>query len=154
MTAPTVIAPPVTAPLATDPPATVPPATAPAVSPPTTLAAAAPTTTPPTSIAVTTTQAPSTTVPQQAAPPAAGPSVEIIGRVAPCRFGSECLVAGFAIHGFNVQPKEFVCEFASGSRYTFRFDSGGVEQACATSDTSSSITIEVAGVRSDIFRQP
>ena len=86
--------------------------------------------------------------------PPDGPVVTIIGSVGPCRFGSECLIAGFTIHNFDTQPNEFVCEFADGSRYTFRFDSQGVERACATGDPTGSITIEVAGVRSETFTRP
>ena len=49
---------------------------------------------------------------------------------------------------FDVQPTEFVCEFGSGNRFTYEFDSDGVEYACADAATDASITIEVAGVRS------
>jgi hypothetical protein len=80
--------------------------------------------------------------------------VSIIGRVGPCKFGNECLIAGFTIERFAVQPTGYVCEFSDGSRYMFRFDSGGVEYACATGDPTDSITIEVAGVRSETFRHP
>jgi hypothetical protein len=80
--------------------------------------------------------------------------VNIIGTVGPCRFGRECLIAGFTIERFPVQPTRYVCEFSNGSRYTFRFDSGGVEYACATGDSTDSITIEVDGVRSQTFRHP
>ena len=82
-----------------------------------------------------------------------GPAVTIVGRVAPCDFGSECLIVGFTIDGFDSQPTEFVCVFDDGSRYPFRFDSSGVERACATGDPTGSITIEVAGVRSETFRR-
>jgi hypothetical protein len=107
--------------------------------------------------AVQTTVAPTvapTTV--QAAPtlPPDGPVVTIIGRVAPCDYGSECLIAGFTIHNFATQPTEFVCEFGDRSRYTFRFNSQGVARACATGDPTDSITIEVAGVRSATFTHP
>jgi hypothetical protein len=123
----------------TAPPATAPPATA----PPVTAAPTAAPTTPPVA----------TTIPPATLPPD-GPVVTIIGSVGPCSFGSECLIAGFTIHNFDTQPNEFVCEFADGSRYTFRFDSQGVERACATGDPSGSITIEVAGVRSETFTRP
>jgi hypothetical protein len=83
-----------------------------------------------------------------------GPAVVISGRVGPCNYGSECLLAGFTLRNFDSQPREFVCEFGNGSRYTFRFDSQQVERACATGDPTDSITIEVAGVRSDTYRHP
>jgi hypothetical protein len=105
---------------------------------PTTLAPAAP---------------PPTTLPPATLPPN-GPVVTIIGRVGPCRFGSECLLAGFTIHNFDTQPTEFVCEFADGSRYTFDFNRQEVERACATGDPDDTITIEVDGVRSATYRGP
>jgi hypothetical protein len=92
----------------------------------------------------------------QAAPtlPPDGPVVTIIGSVGPCRFGPECLLAGFALHNFDSQPTEFVCEFADGSRFTFHFNRQEVERACATGDPNDSITIEVDGVRSATFTHP
>jgi hypothetical protein len=149
---------PVAAPATT--PATAPitatPATEPATIPPTAPATSAPVTQPPA------TQAPATTaqtVAPATAPPAAtlppdGPVVTIIGRVGPCSFGAECLLAGFALHNFNSQPSEFVCEFSDGSRYTFHFTRQEVERACATGDPNDSITIEVDGVRSATYRHP
>jgi hypothetical protein len=86
--------------------------------------------------------------------PPDGPVVTIIGSVGPCRFGSECLLAGFALHNFDSQPTEFVCEFADGSRFTFHFNRQEVERACATGDPTDSITIEVAGVRSATYQRP
>jgi len=86
--------------------------------------------------------------------PPDGPVVTIIGRVAPCDYGAQCLLAGFALHNFNSQPTEFVCEFADGSRYTFHFNRQEVERACATGDPNDSITIEVDGVRSATFTRP
>jgi hypothetical protein len=80
--------------------------------------------------------------------------VTIIGKVAPCKFGRECLVTGFTIHDFDTQPAEFVCEFGDGSRYAFHFNSAGVDEACATGDPTSSITIEIDGVRSATYRHP
>jgi hypothetical protein len=80
--------------------------------------------------------------------------VSIVGGVGPCRFGRECLVAGFTIARFDVQPTRYVCEFADGSRYTFRFNSDGVKYACATGSPNDSITIEVDGIRSETFRHP
>jgi hypothetical protein len=78
---------------------------------------------------------------------AGGPQVAIVGHVGPCKFGSDCLIADFTITGFDAPQREFVCEFADGSRYTFRFDGVGAEGACAAAD--GAITIEVAGVRSE-----
>jgi len=83
-----------------------------------------------------------------------GPAVTIIGRVGPCDYGSQCLLAGFALHNFATQPTDFVCEFSDGSRYTFHFTRQQVERACATGDPTDSITIEVDGVRSAPFRRP
>jgi hypothetical protein len=79
--------------------------------------------------------------------------VNIIGTVGPCRFGPECLIAGFTIERFPTQPTRYVCEFSNGARYTFRFGSDGVEYACATGNPNGSITIEVDGVRSQTFRR-
>jgi hypothetical protein len=109
----------------------------------------APTTTPP---ATTTLPAATTTAPTTVAP--TGPVVHIIGNVGPCRFGPECLLAGFAIERFFGQPTQYVCEFATGARYTFRFDGDRVDYACATGNPDSSITIEVDGIRSETFRHP
>ena len=91
---------------------------------------------------------------QAATLPPDGPVVTIIGHVAPCDYGSECLLAGFTIHNFASQPNEFVCEFSDGSRYTFHFNRQEVERACATGDPTDSITIEVAGVRSATYVHP
>jgi hypothetical protein len=55
----------------------------------------------------------------------------------------------FVIDGFAAQPTEFVCEFAGGNRFTFRFDSQGVDGACATSEAAGVIIVEVDGVRSN-----
>jgi hypothetical protein len=140
-------------------PPTAPPATSAPVVPATTAAPAL--TAPPVTTAPAPT-APPATVPPSTAPPTTrpatlppdGPVVTIIGQVAPCRFGSQCLLAGFTIHDFDSQPTEFVCEFADGSRYTFRFNRQEVERACATGDPTDSITIEVAGVRSATYRHP
>jgi hypothetical protein len=99
------------------------------------------------------TVAPTTVQPAATLPPD-GPVVTIIGHVAPCDYGSECLLAGFTIHNFDSQPTEFVCEFADGSRYAFHFTRQEVERACATGDPTDSITIEVAGVRSATYVHP
>ena len=70
-------------------------------------------------------------------------------RHGPCDSGPDCLVVAFTIDGFPTQPQTFVCEFASGVRYEFRFSGDGVEQACATSDVPDSIVVEVGGLRSE-----
>ena len=80
--------------------------------------------------------------------PAAGPRVAAEGRLGPCRFGDDCLIVGFTIEGFSTSPQEYVCEFEDGSRFTFRFDSGGVADACATGTADAAITVEIDGVRS------
>ena len=69
-------------------------------------------------------------------------------RSEPCRFGDDCLVVGFRLEGFPNPPAEYVCEFDDGTRFTFRFDSQGVETACATGRAGAAITVEVDGVRS------
>src|SRR5688572_6438697 len=127
----------------TDPPTTVAQTTP---APPTAAPTPAPATVAPTA-APTTAQAAATLPPD-------GPVVTIIGHVAPCDYGSECLLAGFTIHNFASQPTEFVCEFSDGSRYAFHFNRQEVERACATGDPTDSITIEVAGVRSATYVHP
>ena len=79
----------------------------------------------------------------------AGPSVVAVGRIEDCRFGSDCLVVGFLIDGFDTAPGEYVCEFADGDRIAFGFVGSGAETACSARSASPSITIEVAGVRSN-----
>ena len=79
--------------------------------------------------------------------PADPRSVTIHQRVESCRFGSRCLVVGFTIVGFDDHPGTFVCEFASGGRYTMSFTTTTVDYACATANASDSITIEIDGVR-------
>jgi hypothetical protein len=166
-TVPSQVIPPPTAVAATTPPTVAVPTTAPPVStvpssPPTaapTLPPTAPATVPPTAPAtVGPVTAPPTAAPATASPaatlPPDGPVVTIIGKVGPCHFGPECLLAGFALHNFDSQPSEFVCEFADGSRYTFHFTRQEVERACATGDPNDSITIEVDGVRSAMYRRP
>lgn len=130
-------------------PATPPPAT---TQPPSTTSLSAA----PASIAsasLTTVEQPPVAAPAASLPPSSpqsdGPRVVIVGREGPCRFGSDCLIVGFSIEGFDTQPTEFVCEFGDGSRFTFRFESLAVEHACATSGAAASITVEVDGVRSD-----
>ena len=128
-----------------------PPSTAPIAAASTTVATTSSTTVAPTTAAAT---APTTT-PVSSTPgtapgtvPASGPRVTAEGRLGPCRFGDECLIVGFTIEGFAGSPQEYVCEFEDGSRFTFRFDSGGVDDACATGSAGAAITVEVDGVRS------
>ena len=133
--------------------------TSPSTAPTTTTAAAAATTLP-VSVAPSTTVAATastvvaaTTVPPAVAAtttvPASTPRVLVDARIAPCRFGEECLIVGFRIEDFTTRPQEYACEFDDGSRFTFRFDSDGVEDACATGNTDAEITIEIDGIRSD-----
>ncbi len=89
----------------------------------------------------TTTTVPTTTVPADTR------RIVIDGRVEDCRFGTDCLIAGFTLDGFPAEG-EYICEFEDGSRYAFRYDGDGADDACVTSGTSPSITIEVDGVRS------
>lgn len=77
----------------------------------------------------------------------AGRRVTIRGSVRDCRFGADCLIAGFELDGFP-STGEYICEFDDGSRFTFRYIGDGGDDACATSGSSPSITIEVDGVRS------
>src|SRR5687767_9607494 len=87
---------------------TVPPTTT--TAPPTTTVPPTTTTVPPT----TTTAPPTTTVPPTTTGPPpttlepTGPTVTIIGRVSACRFGPDCLIAGFTIERFDVQPTRYV----------------------------------------------
>lgn len=96
-----------------------------------------------TTTSTTSTSTTSTTV------PAGGPAVVIVGYTGPCRFGANCLIADFSIRDFPTPQNEFVCEFADGSRHTFRFGGTGAERACSTSSATGSITIEVGGIRSE-----
>ncbi len=73
--------------------------------------------------------------------------VRIRGEMKPCRFGANCLVAGFTIEGFDVHPGRFVCIYPN-SRSDFSFNNDGVDDACITADQGDTITIEVDGVRS------
>jgi hypothetical protein len=81
-----------------------------------------------------------------------GRVVVIEGSTGPCKFGNNCLIAGFRAVGFTSGEKEYVCEFADGSRYTYKFGAGTVDYACATGARPDSITIEVDGVRSATIR--
>lgn len=125
------------------------PTTAAATTPTT---AAAATTAPTEAPTTTTTTAPvveATTVAPPTTRPADGRVVEINSRVGACSFGSRCLIAGFKLSGFAKAPTTFVCEFADGSRNTFRMGVLEVKQACSTSKVPDRITIEVDGVRSE-----
>ncbi len=133
-------------------PATAPPAT---TAPPTT--SQAPTTIAPTTIAPTTTTAPiATAAPAPTAAPTTtivpvpgAPAVAAVGIEGRCRFGPDCLIAGFTIANFPTQPQRFVCEFQDGSRFEYRFDTAAVLYACSTNSPTGSIVIEVDGVRSN-----
>ena len=65
----------------------------------------------------------------------------------PCRFGDNCLVAGFVIEGFDPHPGRFLCIYPN-SQSDFSFNDNDVEEACLTGDAGDTITIEVDGVRS------
>lgn len=141
-----------TVPTTTVPPSTVAPTTTTAPS----TATAPSTTAPPTTVA-STTEAP-TTAAAAPGPSISGPttvtgsdgrSLTVTPRLDGCSVGSECLVVAFDIAGFATQPQTFVCEFASGGRYEFRFDTERVSTACSTSDVPDSIVVEVGGLRSD-----
>lgn len=81
--------------------------------------------------------------------PSTAETVAITPRFGPCRYGNDCLIAAFSISGFSPLPKTFTCEFSSGIRYTFRFSGTLVDLACSTADGDDTITIEIAGVRSE-----
>lgn len=104
------------------------------------------TTTTPSSTTTTPTSTTSTSV--------AEPVVTAFGRIEPCRFGSNCLVVGFTVTGFDPLPGTYVCEFDDGSRYDFTFDSPTVETACSTASADATVTVEVAGVRSAPVTRP
>lgn len=110
---------------------------------PTTPGATSPDATPSTSSTVVTSSAATTTA-------ALAPGVRVVaqGRTGPCQFGQDCLIVGFELDGFTSSPQMYTCEFADGSRFTFSFDSDGVDTACSTGSFDDAITVEVAGVRS------
>ena len=144
---------------------------------PTTTVAVTTTAAPSTTVAPTTTAAPSTTAaptttvtattaapPTTAADPSTtaptvlgastvtgsdGESLTVTPRREACRFGPDCLVVAFTIDGFDIQPERFVCEFASGNRFEFRFETTSVDPACSTTDNPGSIIVEVGELRSD-----
>ena len=133
------------------------PASAPTTIAPTTLATVPPTSaperpTPATTTPATTTPAtttPATTTPATTDPVGSRPSVTATGRIEDCRFGSDCLVVGFTIAGFDGAPSEYICEFADGERVSFTFGGDGAATACSARSAAPSITVEVAGVRSN-----
>ena len=133
------------APTTTVPPTTI---TASTTAAPTTTSAPTTSAAPTTTVAPTTTAAPAVTTTTVARVPGA-PAVIAVGAEGPCRFGPDCLIAGFSIQDFDDQPTRFVCEFQDGSRFEYRFDGDGVMYACATNAADATITIEVAGVRSN-----
>lgn len=123
--------------------------TSPVTPSPSTAPPVTPTDPPVTTVATTATAAPATApAATNAIEPDRGPRVLVEARSGPCRFADDCLIAGFAIEGFDSRPQQYVCEFEDGSRFTFRFDSDGVDDACATGSAEGSIAIEVEGVRS------
>lgn len=148
-------APVTTAPATTAPVTTAPVAAATTVAPSTTPASTSTSTT--TSTSTSTTTVPPTTVattdPSGLDPvtvtAADGRSLTVTPRLDSCSGGDECLVVAFTIEGFATRPRIFVCEFASGNRYEFRFDSDRVGTACSTGDVPDSIVVEVDGLRSD-----
>jgi hypothetical protein len=81
--------------------------------------------------------------------PTDGPVVLIVGRVEDCRFGAQCLIAGFTIERFVDQPTQYTCEFSDGSTSSFNFGGDTVDTACSQAGLDPSITIEVDGIRSD-----
>jgi hypothetical protein len=123
-------------------------ATIPATTTPPTAPSTAPTTEPTTTDATTDPTTTSGPAPTTSNAPAGGRQVVAEARSEPCRFGDDCLVVGFRLEGFPNPPAEYVCEFDDGTRFTFRFDSQGVETACATGRAGAAITVEVDGVRS------
>ena len=102
----------------------------PATRPPATTAQPAPATTQPTTTTV-----------------ASGAQVRISGEMRPCRYGANCLVAGFTIDGFDEHPGRFTCIYPN-SRREFSFNNDGVDEACLTADAGDTITIEIDGIRS------
>jgi hypothetical protein len=75
--------------------------------------------------------------------------VTVNGRFGACPYGSNCLIAAFNIANFTTAPTAYTCVFNDGSRYNFNFSGTSVGTACYTADRPDSITIEVAGVRSN-----
>lgn len=109
-----------------------------------------PTTITPTTVTPSTTPAttsPATTPATQVGPD--GQRLTVTPRRGPCGAAPDCLVVSFTIDGFASRPETFVCEFASGRRFEFRFSGDGVDRACATNDVPDSIVVEVGGLRSD-----
>lgn len=82
------------------------------------------------------------------------PTVTITRSIGPCKYGESCLIASFTISDFAEPPSEFVCIFHDDSRFTFRFEGDGAENACNTATKPSSITIEVDGVLSETITNP
>ena len=136
-----------TAPPTTAPPTSPAPATT--ATPATTSTAQAATTTDPATTTTTSTiPATVSTEPISATGPE-GQRLTVTPRRGPCGTAPDCLVVSFRIDGFTTEPETFVCEFASGRRYEFRFSGDGVDRACATNDVPDSIVVEVGGLRSD-----
>jgi hypothetical protein len=136
---------PATAPTTT--PTTGPTTTRPATT--TTTSTSTSTSTTSTSTTTSTTSTTSSTISTSSTTVPVGPRVLVEGRVEDCRFGADCLIVGFVIEEFDSPPNEYVCEFGDGSRTTFRFGGSTVETACSQSGLDPSITVEVAGIRSE-----
>lgn len=107
---------------------------------PTTAPSAVTTTRPATTTAAPTTTTTTTTVVTE-------PRVRIRGEMGPCNFGSNCLIAGFSIEGFDEHPGRFLCIYPNSERER-TFSDDDVDVACVTADEGDTITIEVDGVRS------
>ena len=98
-----------------------------------------------TTTSTTTLPAPNVVLPSTTVTP--DRQVLISGEMRPCRFGANCLVASFAIVGFDEHPGRFVCIYPN-SRREFPFNNDRVDDACLTADAGDTISIEVDGVRS------
>lgn len=118
--------------------------------PPTPIQTPTPAPTAPPSPASTAAPTPQTTTATTATPsaPTTG-SVSLASRVTGCEYGPTCLVAGFSIIGFQPAPETYTCVFANGDRYDFPLAGSTVNTACYTADRPDSITVEVAGTRSN-----
>jgi hypothetical protein len=91
--------------------------------------------------------APSTTHRSTTTTAASDPQVRISGEMKPCRYGANCLVAGFTITGFEEHPGRFTCIYPN-SRSEFGFNNDGVDEACLNADDGDTITIEIDGIQS------
>ena len=120
---------------------------------------AAATTAPTTSVALGATAEPSTTTSLPLTPvlpptTSVAPDRQVLirGELKPCRFGANCLVAGFTIVGFEELPDRYVCIYPNSER-DFGLTNDRVDDACLTADEGDTITIEVDGVRSSTISE-